>query len=589
MGHRRKRKNAEPKEGADKLVVTPGGPRSANLVHEVSVGQAVYSAREGGYIVADQQVLTPGGFRSQSLVHRIDPGFGVRLDNNVHKKVELATNQILDLPAAAGGFVPAWPVKRQLHGPGASAPGALPQLGSGWITYAWWDSGATPITSFSTTWTVPQAPSTYSGQTIFLFNGIQNTGSNFGILQPVLQYGPSAAGGGNYWSIASWYVTSGGQAFHTPLVTVRAGDVLVGVMNQTAVSGALYSYTSAFKGIANTSLPVQNIAQLHWANETLEAYEVNLASDYPAVNDTLFDAVDIVVGASHPALSWTPVNAVTDTGQHCLVRSDANSGGEVDLWYRAARRSILWHTADGRISLWKVDDHGNQVNYKEHGPFAGWTPLHCANNKVLWRNVDGRISLWTVDDQGNQLEYKEQGPFGGWTAINYASDRILWGTADSRISIWKIDEHGNQVNYKEHGPFAGWTPLQCANNKVLWRNVDGRISLWTLDDNGNQVSYKEHGPFSGWTALNYCDSRILWSKADGRISIWKVDDNGNQVNYKEHGPFAGWTPLNCSRDRILWRNADGRISLWVIDDSGNQVSYKEHGPFGGWTALNYSD
>jgi hypothetical protein len=107
---------------------------------------------------------------------------------------------------------------------GRARPGEVPDLGSGWISYGYWnnDTGSS-LTSFRATWTVPPAPSTDSGQTIFLFNGIQNYGSNYGILQPVLQWGPSAAAGGSYWSIASWYVTSGGDAFHTTLVQVDEG------------------------------------------------------------------------------------------------------------------------------------------------------------------------------------------------------------------------------------------------------------------------------------------------------------------------------------------------------------------------------
>jgi hypothetical protein len=78
------------------------------------------------------------------------------------------------------------------------------------------------------------------------------------------------------------------------------------------------------------------------------------------------------------------------------------------------------------ISLWKVDAKGEQVNFKEHGPFEGWKPLNCANNNVLWRHEDGRISLWVVDDEGKQVSFKEHGPFDGWKALNYADGRILW-------------------------------------------------------------------------------------------------------------------------------------------------------------------
>jgi hypothetical protein len=59
-----------------------------------------------------------------------------------------------------------------------------------------------PVTRFTTTWTVPAAPSTHSDQTVFLFNGIQNSTM---IYQPVLQWGPSGAGGGNFWAV-TWKI-----------------------------------------------------------------------------------------------------------------------------------------------------------------------------------------------------------------------------------------------------------------------------------------------------------------------------------------------------------------------------------------------
>jgi hypothetical protein len=84
-----------------------------------------------------------------------------------------------------------------------------PALGSGWIAYTYWNNGTgKSITSFKTRWVVPPAPVSNDGQLIYLFNGIQNYGYNYGILQPVLQWGASPAGGGSYWAVASWYVTS---------------------------------------------------------------------------------------------------------------------------------------------------------------------------------------------------------------------------------------------------------------------------------------------------------------------------------------------------------------------------------------------
>jgi hypothetical protein len=47
------------------------------------------------------------------------------------------------------------------------------------------------------------------------------------IIQPVLQWGPSYAGGGPYWTIGSWYV-EGGNAAHSGLAQVNVGDRIAG-------------------------------------------------------------------------------------------------------------------------------------------------------------------------------------------------------------------------------------------------------------------------------------------------------------------------------------------------------------------------
>jgi len=56
------------------------------------------------------------------------------------------------------------------------------------------------------------------------------------MLQPVLQYGVSPAGGGNYWAIASWLVSSN-QAFYSPLEAVYPGNSISGFTEMTAISG----------------------------------------------------------------------------------------------------------------------------------------------------------------------------------------------------------------------------------------------------------------------------------------------------------------------------------------------------------------
>jgi hypothetical protein len=261
----------------------------------------------------DERVLTPEGPRPRALVREV----GER-------------DAVVDVGGVAR-VVSAGAVRDQA--PDRALLDAASDENQGWIAFTWWaNRDAEPLRSFSTTWRVPPPPASSSGQTLFLFNGLQNTGPGYGILQPVLQWGPSAAGGGRYWSVASWYVTSRGQAFHTPLVRVEPGDELVGVMELLDEHDGKFSYRCELRGIPRTRLRLDNVAQLTWSTESLEAYGVHRCSDYPAAPSVPFRAIELRTDES-PPLRWTVVDRVTDCGQHAEVVSHSASDGQVDLFF----------------------------------------------------------------------------------------------------------------------------------------------------------------------------------------------------------------------------------------------------------------
>jgi hypothetical protein len=89
----------------------------------------------------------------------------------------------------------------------------------------WLNSSGKPITSFRTTFRVPSPPTTDSDQTIFLYNGIENSDMAFA---PVLRWGSYG------WTVQSCYVD--GSVLATELVSVNVGDVLVGVIASSKAS-----------------------------------------------------------------------------------------------------------------------------------------------------------------------------------------------------------------------------------------------------------------------------------------------------------------------------------------------------------------
>jgi len=186
----------------------------------------------------------------------------------------------------------------------------LPQVASaanppqGWQVYTFW-VGPNNLTSFNGSWNVPDIPSDKGGQTLFLFNGLQNNCGGYGvcpkgvirtkegliseqtnIIQPVLQFGGSAAGGGAYWGIASWYVATVGTVY-TSVYKVSPNDILLG--NMSKIEGSknkwVISLTDQTDPKVNPAVLTVSKGSLTDyepdAYVTLEVYSVTNCDQYP--------------------------------------------------------------------------------------------------------------------------------------------------------------------------------------------------------------------------------------------------------------------------------------------------------------------
>ncbi len=565
----------------DEDVLTPGGMRPKSAVHHVAPGQAVTGAGEvveagaelegmrpqtagqqpetaagvpaaadmgagGGEtpagmapadVVAGSQrparsvmaaqvpvdaaelVLTPGGYRHKSLVHQVEPEHVLDLATGSFKMMHVSGREVADFgplqirPAAE----PLMPRNVTPH------PQLAPALGSGWIAYAYWTNNTGhPVSRFATTWIVPPPPATDHGQTIFLFNGIQNSTM---IYQPVLQWGPSAAGGGSYWAVASWYADGqGGVAFHSNLIQVNPGDVLVGVMAQTAQNGTQFSYNCDFDGIANTSLPITNVQELTWNIETLEAYGVQQCSDYPNANFTAFVNIDLQTSAGNPTISWTAVDSVTDCGQSAQVVSNANAGGEVDIYYTqrvAGLGSSAADNSDGRLETFVRAADGSVRNIWQTVAHGGpWSQLNNLGGIVkdqvcVALNTDGRLEIFGI------------------------------GTDNAAYNNWQTAPHA--------GPWSGWNRLGgWVSQLAVACNSDGRLELFGIG--GDHALYNmwqtvpHGGPWSGWNRLGGWVSQISAAvNSDGRLEVCGPGGDADLYNIWQTvphgGPWSGWNKL----------------------------------------------
>jgi acylphosphatase len=544
----------------------------------------------------DEFVLTPGGYRHQSLVHQVEAGVAVNVASGVIRLMENA-NVIEEIPASP------------------TAPGTVPALGSGWITYFYWNNGTgAPVSRFSTMWQVPPPPSVQDpGEVVFLFNGIQNYGANFGILQPVLQWGVSAAGGGAYWSVASWYVTSGGQAFHTNLVRVNPDDTLIGVMTLTGQSGGTFSYTSQFQGIAGTELPVQNIAELMWCNETLEAYGINAAGNYPNTPLTEFTEINIRTGAAVPAITWTPVDRVTDTGQHGVVDSNSASYGEVDIFYSGALANLelcsVQQNADGRLEAFAVGTDNGLWHIWETAPNGGWSGWASLGGVItseptVARNKDGRLEVFARGTDNALWHIWQTAPNNGWSgwaslggvitsrpAVGNDADGRLEvfarGTDDALWHIWQTAPSA--------GPWSGWASLGgviTSEPKVI-NDPDGRLEVFARGTDNALWHIWQTAPNNGWSAWGSLGGVItsnvsIQRNADGRLEAFVRGTDNALWHIWQTTPGGGWSAWSSlggviTSDPACGHDQDGRLEVFARGTDNALWHIWQTAPNSGWS------
>jgi hypothetical protein len=264
---------------------------------------------------AGTQVLTPFGYRDSANVHRVLPNYELSI---------MADGRIRMQNPTTGDYV-------DFAEPESVPQTTAPFTDNGWVTYAWWFNQGRPISYFDTTWSVPPPPSTYNGQTIFQFNSIEPRNGN-AILQPVLQYGQSAAGGGEYWAIACWHVI-GNHAFFSSLQPVSPKESLTGIIKLLSHKGEKFSYSCQFSGVSGSKLIVHGIRELVWLTETLEVYGVNQCTDFPNTAKSLMYDINVQNRGGYAPVAWSVTNAETVCGVQTTVPLNTSYTGAVYIYY----------------------------------------------------------------------------------------------------------------------------------------------------------------------------------------------------------------------------------------------------------------
>ncbi|WP_394826518.1 hypothetical protein [Pendulispora albinea] len=170
-----------------------------------------------------------------------------------------------------------------------------PPATNGWVE-ASWGGLTTPANYMRAQFKVPAAPRTQSSQLLYFFPSLEPSNGS-AIVQPVLQWGTSPAGGGRSWGIASWYVDNAGNAQHSTLRAVSSGDVIDGIMEGTACTSAgvctwkitATDVNTGASTVLNTRAGSRAYTQAQGG--VMEAYGLSSCGQYPGDSGIVFSSI----------------------------------------------------------------------------------------------------------------------------------------------------------------------------------------------------------------------------------------------------------------------------------------------------------
>ncbi len=234
--------------------------------------------------VPNDYVITPFGYFHPSCVQYVDPSEQINTDGDIARAdgtVRSVAPCAYPRYTADGARID--PNSNELANP----PGTgvrPPEAYNGYLAYIT-ALLTTPVDKMTAYLTVPPAPQTQSGQTVYLFPGLEDYQDVVSILQPVLGWDADGTSSDKFWSISPWNCCRRGTVYEGPSANVAAGDVLYGTMTFAAKDD---TWTISFEDTSNSSIPVVTLASrdkqtFDWVfGSALETYGVTECSQLPA-------------------------------------------------------------------------------------------------------------------------------------------------------------------------------------------------------------------------------------------------------------------------------------------------------------------
>ena len=472
------------------LGVSGVGARSEDMVAGAGADSPVYMMN-CDYDGPDA-VLTPWGYVPASHVNHVDNGSVVKAAPE-GDYVYSSEGKLIDfMPKEAE--TQSWQHRVEIYTSESAAPEVIIPQAGGWIEWANTNTQGN-LAAAAAEWQVPGEPIVAGPQTMFLFNGIEDPAGTW-IIQPVLQWGLSAAGGDpDDWTGAAWAV-DGSLFWYGSVINCNVGDNIAGYISyeaygedefqniwfedETTGQTSLLSFWGAFP----TSDCVGVVA--------LEGY--NFAGDQHVPFNTLFGNVRFF-RTDGSQITWPTM--LSDTDDWGVL---TNLG--VDIFFSgpfyARQMNVRLRTANGETpSVTKIVP--NAV-----GAVTQLEPYPAVANYLDVDDPPGSPDNWaTYVAKGGEFGqswsgydlYNLQNPTGSGTinyiVVHYRCRKIVLKVA-AVYAQSKIKTGGTEYTGTQHGLTTSWSDYTQQYNTNPKTGV-----AWT------------------WTDLNYLQAGVRMSSSPG--------------------------------------------------------------------------
>lgn len=332
-----------------------------------------------------------------------------------------------------------------------------PPQPDGW--QAWEASNPGNIGKLTANWSVPSIPATTTPEVDYYFPGLENSGGQLIIAQPVLAWNYS---GGQNWTIASWWCCISGNISHGTIVNVSPQQAITGAVYGTSCNtstGVCANWdvnTQAPGGSSDFSVTGYTHPMTFDAGGVLESYSVSECSQYSTDATLRFNNVSTYgVNGALLTPSWSEN---LGSGIACDEEASVTSGSSPNVvisWWPADKVRPAQPSACTVIS--------ENQGLASSGQIPGSTELSCNGTYSLVMQSDGNLvekqgntAIWSTGTNGSNAYFVVMQNDGNFVVYDeLGNSKWATNTSGNPGAYFRVQDDGNLV-------------LKSASGVVLW-------------------------------------------------------------------------------------------------------------------------